>query len=361
MADTVNFEQLLNANYIATAWTETANANPDDYLGESLFGFKKQTALNLSWLKGSNGAPVAIAPAAYDAEIVLRGRNNVKKIDSEMPLFREGKQLTESDRQTLINASALGQAAVDEILGRIFDDTADLVKGAKVIPEIMRWQLLAPTDGKPKISIANNDIAYAYNYDPNGTWYANNFIDVSSTPWSAAATSDPIANLQAAKDKAAENGVILEYAVMSQKTFSEFSNSAKVKSAVLAQNSTATVYLTPATVKQVVKDITGLTIIVYNGIYKDFAGTTKKFMPDKVVTLIPAGLLGSTVYAVTPEEFDLRNDPTANVATVEGGIAISVVPTSALPRRFATYVSEIVLPSYERMDEVFELKVDADD
>ena len=44
MADTVNFEQLLNANYIATAWTEMANANPDYYLGESLFGFKKQTA-----------------------------------------------------------------------------------------------------------------------------------------------------------------------------------------------------------------------------------------------------------------------------------------------------------------------------
>lgn len=361
MADTVNFEQLLNANYIATAWTETANANPDDYLGESLFGFKKQTALNLSWLKGSNGAPIAISPAAYDAEVALRGRIEAKKVDTEMPLFREGIQMTESDRQALINASKLGQAAVDEILGKIFDDAVNLVKGAKVNPEIMRWQLLAPTDGKPKISITGNDITYAYNYDPNGTWYANNFIDVSSTPWSAAATSDPIINLMAAKDKAAEKGVILEYAVMSQKTFSEFSNSAKVKSAVLAQNSTATVYLTPATVKQVVKDITGLTIIIYNGIYKDYAGTTKKFMPDKVVTLIPAGLLGSTVYAVTPEEFDLRNDPTANVATVEGGIAISVVPTSLMPRRFATYVSEIVLPSYERMDEVFELKVDADE
>lgn len=359
MADTVNFEQLLNANYIATAWTETANANPDDYLGESLFGFKKQTALDLSWLKGSSGAPIAIAPAAYDAEIVLRGRNEAKKISTEMPLFREGIQLNESDRRALQQASALGQAAVDEIIGKVFDDTANLIKGAKVNPEIMRWQLLAPTDGKPKIAIANNDITYAYDYDPNGTWYANNFIDVSSTPWSAAATATPITNLIAAKDKAAEKGVTLEYAVMSQKTFSEFSNSAEVKSAVLAQNATATVFITPSIVKQTVKDITGLTIIIYNGIYKDFAGTTKKFMPDKVVTLIPAGLLGNTVYAVTPEEFDLRNDPTKNVATVEGGITISVVPTSELPRRFATYVSEIVLPSYERMDEVFELKVDA--
>ena len=49
------------------------------------------------------------------------------------------------------------------------------------------------------------------------------------------------------------------------------------------------------------------------------------------------------------------------ISFVFGSLAISVVPTSLMPRRFATYVSEIVLPSYERMDEVYELKVDADD
>lgn len=361
MPETVNFEELLRANYIATAWTEVANADPNDYLGEQLFGYKKQMALNLSWIKGSNGAPIAISPAAYDAEVVLRGRNEAKKVEEEMPLFREGIQLTESDRRALQQASALGEAALNDVFSRIYNDDINLIKSAKVNPEIMRWQLLAPKDGKPKIIMSHNGVNYSYDYDPSGEWFANNFIDGSATPWSAASTATPIEDTQKVVQEAKDKGVNLEYGIVSQKTMLEIMNSAQVKSAALSQNITPNVYMTPTMAKNVFKELTGVSLIVYNMIYRDFEGKTKKFMPDGIVTLLPAGFVGSTVYAVTPEEFDLQNDPTKNVAVVDGGIAISVVPTSEMPRRFATYVSEIVLPSYERMNEVYVMKVDADE
>lgn len=361
MAETVNFEELLGANYVGAAYTEAKNANPDEYLGERLFGYKKQTSLTLDWIKGFNGAPIAISPAAYDAEVVLRGRGNLQKVSTEMPLFREGEQVTESDRRNMQQASALGNAYINEAISKHYDSVINLIKGAKVNPEIMRWQLLAPKDGKPKILMSHNNVNYSYDYDPSGEWFANNFIDGSATPWSAASTATPIEDTQKVVQEAKDKGVNLEYGIVSQKTMLEIMNSAQVKAASLSQNITPNVYMTPTVAKNVFKELTGISLIVYNMIYRDFEGKTKKFMPDGIITFVPEGLVGNTVYAVTPEEFDLQNDPKKNVAVVDGGIAISVVPTSDMPRRFATYVSEIVLPSYERMNEVYVMKVDADE
>lgn len=353
------YTDLLNAKYVALAWEETANADPTEYLGASLFGTRKQRSLELKWLKGAGGAPIALAPAAFDAEIALRGRIDAKKVETEMPLFREGVQITESDRRALIEASALGDSYAQDVLSRIFDDTNNLIRGAKVVSERMIWQLLAPTDGKPKISIQGNDINYAYNYDPNGEWYANNFVDGSSTPWSSAATATPIDDTNKIKEKAREKGVILAYAIMSQKTVLEMMNTAQMKSAVLSQNTTPNVFLTTDVAMSAFEQITKIKPIVYDGIYADYDGTTKKFVPDGIVTYIPEGMLGYTTYAMTSEEYELLGDGNKNVAIVDTGISITTVETSAMPPRVATYASEIVLPSYERMDEVYELKVGA--
>lgn len=355
------YTDLLAAKYIALAWQEAANADPTDYLGARLFGFKKQMSLELKWLKGASGLPISLAPSAFDAEIALRGRIGAEKVETEMPLFREGIQITESDRRALMEAAALGDTYVQDVLTRVFNDTNALIRGAKIVPERMIWQLLAPADGKPKISIAGNNITYAYDYDPKGTWYANNFTDASSTPWSAASTAKPIDNLQAAVEAAKTKGNTPRYAIMSQKTMTELRNTQQVKSAALSQNVTPNVFMTDAIAKSVVEELTGVRPIVYNAVYAGDDKTPKSFMPDKVVTLIPEGLLGDMVYAMTSEEYELKGDGSKNVAIIDGGIAVSTVETSAMPPRVATYASEIVLPSYERMDEVYELKVDADD
>lgn len=353
------YTDLLAAKYIALAWEEVANADPTDYLGSRLFGFRKQMSLELSWLKGAGGAPITLAPGAFDAEIALRGRVEAAKVETEMPLFREGIQLTEKDRRALMEAEKLGDSYVKDVISRIFNDRFNLIRGAKVVPERMIWQLLAPVDGKPKISIAGNDISYAYNYDPNGEWFANNFVDGSSTPWSAAATATPIDDTIKVSEKAKDKGVMLRYAIMSQKTMLQMMNTQQMKSAVLSQNATPNVFMTPDVVKSVFEQITKIRPIVYDAIYVDYDGTTKKFMPDGVVTYIPEGLLGDRVYAMTSEEYELMGDGNKNVAVIDEGIALSAVCTSDMPPRVATYASEIVLPSYERMGEVYELKVDA--
>lgn len=352
------YTDLLSTKYIAAAWTEAANANPDEYLGSRLFGTKKQMSLELKWLKGSGGVPISLAPSAFDAEIALRGRSGASKIETEMPLFREGIQLTETDRRALVEAVALGESYVQDILSKIFNDSIALIRGAKVVPERMIWQLLAPADGKPKISIAGDGVNYAYDYDPNGTWFANNFTDGSATPWSGASAATPVDDIAKIGELAKTKGTALRYAIMSQKTMANLRNSAQVKSLILSQNATPNIYLNDAAVKTAIETVTGIRPIVYNSVFKDESGTTKQFFPEKVVTFVPEGTLGDMVYATTSEEYELSGDATKNVSVINNSIAVSTVCTSAMPPRIATYASEIVLPSYERMDEVFELKVE---
>lgn len=361
MADEVKAPELLRGKYLELVWEESKDANQADYLGSTLLGFQKQNSLDLAYLKAASGLPVALKPSTWDAEIPLRGEFNFKARETEMPLFREGSQITEKDwRLIKMFESTVDNPFLKDAITRQYDKAIGLIKGAKVIPEIMTWQLLAPTDGKPRIKIADNDTSYDYDYDPSGEWYANNFIDVSSTPWSAAATSKPIANLSDAVDIAAARGATPRYAIMSKKTMAEMMNSAEVKSAALSQNLTPNVYMTEKVARSVIEELTGVQPIVYNAIYAGSDGKAKKFYPDGVVTLIPEGLLGNMVYAATAEEFDNVCNKSMDVAIIDNSIALTVAPTSFAPKRYAIYASEVVLPSYERADEVYELKVDAD-
>ncbi len=355
------FSDLVTPKYLAAAWEEAnVNSYASQYLGNSLFGTRKQLDLDLTWIKGAGNLPVSLAPASFDAEVALRSRGSVKTVETNMPLFREGFQITEKERRDLEVAKRLGGEYVNDVMRRIYDDSNNLIRGALVIPERMIWQLLAPVDGKPKINLAGDGVTYSYDYDKQGTWYGSNFIDVSSTPWSGKSSSLPIDNINAVVDAAALKGTNLRYAIMSKKTFNELMGSEQIKNAVLSQNATPNIYLTETVTKSIVEQLTGVRPIIYNGVYTDTeGGKAKNFYPDKVVTLIPEGILGDKVFAVTPEEYDLGGDPTAKVSVVETGIALTTEYTSTVPVRTAIYASMIVLPTYPRMNEVYEMKVDA--
>ncbi len=90
--------------------------------------------------------------------------------------------------------------------------------------------------------------------------------------------------------------------------------------------------------------------------YRDEDRAAHPFVPDGYVCLIPDGALGATWYGTTPEEADLAASGSADVAIVNTGVAISRV-VEEHPVNINTFASEIVLPSYERMDEVFVMKV----
>ncbi len=349
--------EIFSAKAVASHWTETAS-NRIPYLGLGFFPEKKKMGLDLKWIRGHKGLPVSLAPSNFDAKSTLRSREGFKFTETEMAFFRESMLVKEADEQEIMRVKDANDPYAADVISRIFDDTNTLLAGAEVVAERMRMQLLCPEDGSPKIHIAANGVNYAYNYDVDGTYKEKNFLELATDAdkWSDHENSDPMADITAGQDAVeAETGVRPSIALMSRATFNHIKANAKVRAAILAQNATANVLMNDARVKELFKTELGVTIAVYTKQYLDEEGVAHKFYLDGFCTLLPEGALGNTWRGVTPEERALLGNDKADVSVVSNGVAITVTVTTD-PVNTKTTVSEIVLPSFERMAETYVIK-----
>ncbi|WP_199228960.1 major capsid protein [Sporanaerobacter acetigenes] len=316
------------------------------YLGEVLFPNEKQLGLDIKWIKGAGGLPVALKPSAFDVETSLRDRIGFEEIEQEMPYFKEGVLVKEKDRQELLKVQASGnQAYIELILGHIFDDVTRLINGGRVQAERMRMQLLSTG----KISIKANKLNYEYDYHFNED---NMEILTSTDKW-----SDPNADIVGDIERWMDHlegttGTRPDKAVLTKKTF----NYIKINKAIINELKASTgvsVIMTNNVIEEYMATKLGLKLIIYNKKFKTEAGVTEQFFPDDVFTLLPPGDLGKTRFGTTPEEADLMSGATsAEVEIVETGMAVTAEKRTD-PVNVFTKVSAIMLPSFENMDKIF--------
>lgn len=350
---------IFGAKAVASHWTETAS-NRIAYLGQALFPNKKKMGLDLKWIRGNKGLPVSLAPSNFDAKSVLRSREGFKIDETEMAFFRESMLVKEHDEQEIMRVQDANDPYAADVIARIYDDTDTLLEGAEVVAERMRMQLLCPVNGgKPMIVLSANGVQYSYDYDKDGSYQSENYMELVGTTdkWNDHENSDPMDDLTVAMDAVeAKTGSRPTSVIMSRSTFNHVKANAKVRGAILAQNVTANVFMNDARVKELFKTELGLTVLVYTKQYKDEAGQAHKFYEDGYCTLIPQGSLGNTWRGVTPEERTLLGNAQADVSVMGDGVAVAVTVTTD-PVNTKTTVSEIVLPSYERMEETYVMKV----
>lgn len=354
----MKLSEVFNAKAIALNYTQAAS-NAIPYLGTGFFPAQKKAGLDLKWIKGHKGLPVSLMPSAFDAKSTFRDRVGISLSETQMAFFRESMLVKEADEQEIMRVQDANDPYAVQVLQNIFDDTKTLVDGANVVPERMIMQLLSPIGGNMGIDIVANGVNYTYNYDTDGSWKAEHYckIETENDKWTASATCDPIKNIEDAMD-AQENatGVRPEILLMSKPTFNMIKNSEKVRSGILAQNVTANVNYTSAKVKQFVEEELSVSIIIYTKKYKNESGVAQNFYPDNIVMMLPSGSLGSTWYGTTPEERTLASRADADVSIVNTGVAVAVTVTDD-PVNTKTTVSEIVLPSFERMNDCYALEV----
>lgn len=352
---------IFESKAIASYWTDVNSHMKDPMIGTRFFPTSKQTGLNLAWIKGRNNLPVALQPSAFDTKAPLRDRIGVTEMSTEMPFFREAMRIGEKDRQDIETLLAKGEQFAQPTIMRIFDDTANLVSGAEVQAERMRMSLLY---GGAINIVANGDngrpVSYQYNYDAAGQWASKNKKVLAGTAtWTLAnkATSDPIGVLLDAAELMAEQyGVKAVEVLMNTTTFKGMIVSDSIAKAMNPLGASS-IIVTRKTAKEFVENQTSLVITLYDKMFKDENGVDHKFYPDGYVTLLPAYSLGNTWFGTTPEEFDLMSGNSgASVSIVNTGVAITTIK-EAHPVNVQTVVSEIVLPSFERMDDIYVIQV----
>lgn len=351
--------EVVNSKSIALNVSKNPS-NDIPYLGEKWFPNQKMEGLDLKWVKTSTGLPVALQPSNFDALPVLRSREALDIQKTQMAFFREEMDINEEHLIELDRIKSTDDAFLEMALNAIYNDTDRLVLGAEVIPEVMRMQLLATTSGSPQITFSANGVNYSYNYDTNSAYAssANHYVALSGTSqWTVAnkTTATPLSDLQNASKKLKELGKAPKYALMNSATFNKIAGNAQIASAILAQNATATVFITDDMVKKVIESVTGLKVVIYDKMYKDYTGASQYFYPTDRVTILPDEKLGNTWFGTTPEERTGRQIPDTDV-TMHGGIAIATKVVYGPPFKMQTIASLICLPSYENMDSTFVIK-----
>lgn len=351
---------MVTAQAIASYYEEL-ESNRIPFMGEMLFPSAKKMGLKLEWIKGYANLPVALQPSAFDAKPLLRDRGGVSTESTRMPFFREAMRLGEEDRQQLLMfAEAHNDEYARTIITRIFDDTRSLIDSAMVNPEIMRMKLM--TDGAFTIASegeSGQSVSYSYNYDPNGSWDTKNNTTLTGTAvWSDHTNSNVIKDILDVKRDASKRGINLTRMIVGWGTWQDIISNQKILSGInpLAP-SVSNIVVTDEQIKTFVETMTKLKIQVYDKMYKDLTGADDYFYPSAgCATLLPAGALGKTWYGTTPEEADLMSGNTlADVRLVNTGVAVSTEKI-ALPVNIINWVSEIVLPSFENMEQVFNIK-----
>ncbi|WP_314581863.1 major capsid protein [Enterococcus gilvus] len=345
---TLNIFDLVQAPNVATYWAEKTNET-QPYLGEELFPMDKQLGMKLSWLKGKTGSPVALRPSALDADVIPRGRAGFEELIEKMIFFKESYYIDEELRQQLQMVNQTNNKEYqDVLLNRVFDDVADLLRGAAVRREIMRMQML--TTGTIKIN--ENGQQYNIDYDlPAG------HKKKAATKWSDIENADPVEDIDIAVTAMKEDGVTPARAVLNSKTFRYLRQNAAIKATILGNNANAqAAKLSKQSLLDYISEEFNLEIVVYDKVYTDTSGT-HKFIPDNIFVLLPAETLGKTWFGTTPEEADLMSSPNvANVSIVDTGVAITTMK-KADPVNVETKVSMISLPSFEQSEAVCILDV----
>ena len=358
----IPLSRAFTARAIGLNWDNyQASLGEPPYLGRTKFDTRKQNGLDLRFIKGKNGLPVSLKASSFDAQAPLRDAIGFSDIQNQMPFFRESYMVTEKEEQDYASyMSADNDGYANQILAQIMKKPLDLVRGARVVPERMIWQLLAPTDGIPRIKVLINDDPYYIDYtSDNGVAYkATNFTELTGTDkWSAPDTATPLQDLiDIKRDFAKKTGYNLTRFSMNTETFQMLMNAEDTKKQVLG----VLAYSNGIRVNQadVIAYLRGynIEIEVYDKLYLDESGNSNYFIPTGMISAQSGGVyLGELVFGTTPEERsgDLSN---GSLSIVETGVAIYTY-TTPHPVNTHCVVSEIVLPTYEGMDSVAVIKV----
>lgn len=357
----MRFEDIYKSNYVAGYITEAAS-NKDPFLGEGFFPNDRTVGLSIDWLKQTLGVNMMLNVSNFDAIPKLRTREGFKTENTEMAFFRESMHVRERDMLLLAMAEKQDNPYVKQAMTHAFDDVSKLVDAADIAIESMRMQLLATDAGTPKISLGTVDnTVYTYNYDPDGTWKTGHYASMTGTSaWDKSDTATPLDDINNAKKALRKLGFSPAYALMTSNTFNYLLKSAQIKAALVNVMGTAVTYVNEAIVKDVFRQNTGLSIVIYDKVYKDYTGAEKQFFPDDIVTILGADRVGTTWFGTTPEERNLIGEPTVDVTVLERGVAIAVKKEAGPPTKILTTVSQLAIPSYEGMDGVYVLNVNGD-
>lgn len=326
----------------------------EESVDKELFPSVKQLGTDLEFAKGAKKKAVALRMSTFDVAAKSRALSAALNVDKkEIPFFKESLPLKESDRRDLINAAnSNNENLVKALSGQVFENYANLIEGANIVAKRMRCELIQK--GEINITTDDGDIVVDYGV-PSGHKTAD-----AAPEWNVAST-DIVGDIRKYQKAITDDGYTKpDTLLMTEKTFAD----------TIMVNTAITAHLkSGANVKNIIlneqdyinflKDRMGLSVVfLENSTFIPAEGKeAQRYYLDGYVTLMSGTTLGRTVYGTTPEEWDkIYGSSKLDTEIHDLGIAITTMVKED-PVTIDTKVSQLVIPSFERADEVYFAKV----
>ncbi|OFN02628.1 hypothetical protein HMPREF2626_01580 [Aerococcus sp. HMSC062A02] len=310
--------------------------------GEALFPAQRQESMDFKYITGRNGAPVSASVHSLNTESEIGSRQGLKEVAGKVAMI---KRKIGVDEELILQLHSLRQDsnAYKAVIDKIYNDIDAMVNAVNVRIERMRYEALATG----KIVLNENNVKYEINYgleDKQKT-------DVA-TKW-----DDPNANILddifTIVDKMVAEGDQPQRILTSRKVVALLAKNEKLQKEILGQYNSRRLSqneLNNFFTSQ------GLPVIgTEDRVYRaeDAAGrlTTHRYFADNKMVFLPGTAVGHTVYAPTPEEIRLAQNPAVDLSKV-GNVIAMVYDEAVDPVATYTKAVAMALPSFEAADQV---------
>lgn len=330
---------------------------PEATVDEAFFPAKKQVSLKIQEADRAETRVRVLRPSAFDVAAKVRALSasvNVK--EHNMPFFKESILLAEKDRRTLIEAAqSNNEMIVDTLLEQVYENYAELVEGGLVQMKRMRIQLIQ----HGSIYIAATDtgnIEMNYDIPENHKFNYHNDTTKKWTNPDADIIGDILKIQQTFTDAGKEAP---KRVICTEKTFQ---NTIMVNNAIredlsnraLSANIGATgLIITQTEFETYMKTRFGITFAYGNGAFLNENGEEIPYYEDGIMSFLPNGPIGNSIYSYTPEEFDKSyGSKKLDTSIVRNYISITNTVKDD-PVTVETKVSMVGMPSLTRGKSIF--------
>lgn len=318
---------------------------------KALFPNKKQLGTELEFAKGAKKKAVALRMSTFDVATKIRALSASLDVQKkEMPFFKEGVGINETKRRELINAAtANNENLVKALTSQVFENYTSLIDGANIQTKRMRASLIQ--NGIINITTDDGDIIVDYGVPAN-----HKTVLTGTAKWNDP-SADIVGDVQDFQKAITDDNYTKPTTLLlTEKTFN---NTFMVNTAItvhLHSNVNATsLILSQQDYINFCKERLGLSLVfLENTTYIPYENADPQpYYTDGKITLMSGTTLGFTVYGTTPEEYDKTyGSGKLDTSIVQDAIAVTTMVKED-PITVDTKVSQIVIPSFERADEVF--------
>lgn len=320
-------------------------------VGDALFPNRKTDSLEMEYIKGANGLPVAATIHSFDSETQIGSRVGAESFVQELALIK--RKMVIREKEIIAIANPRNDAELQRLIDARYKDVDTLVEGVLARAEALKMEAVA----KGVVTINENGVTGTIDFGvPSAQKIVLSGNTAPTALWSGSA-ADILGNLQTWADLMKTAGKTVTRAITSTKVLRTIAANAAIKAAIFGTGSDRYVSVNEL---NAFLESNGLPSFVaydeqYNVQNGDGTYTAKRYFDENYIALLPAGPLGEGLFGPTAEEVELSGDPSMDVNLV--GNILAMVYKTPDPVAHWTKAVATFMPSFPAADSILSAKV----